>query len=158
MPLYRSFVSATSNAAVSTEDSFIDVVAAAASRLRIKRVVVSCATAAQDGVLTVRCLRKSASGAGGVAGVAATNGPFRVDSGSRATSATLTVKSAATAFAVGTITDELENVTVNTRSLRERVAFAPEEEWYIAGGAIFGVNLLCTIVSLVFLVNVVADD
>jgi hypothetical protein len=55
------------------------------------------------------------------------NGPFRVDSGSRASSATLTVKSGAIAFGAGTITDELEAVDVNTRSLRERVAFAPEE-------------------------------
>ncbi len=153
MPIYRSFVSATSNATANTEDAFIDVVAAAGSRLRIKRVVVTSATAAQDGVLTVRSLRKSASGAGGVAGTIQ-----KVDSGSRATSASTTIKSGATAFAAGTITDELQSVTVNTRSLREWVAFAPEEEFYIAGAAIFGVNLLSTIASLVFTVNVIWDD
>lgn len=155
MPMYSMTVSATSNTVAGTEDTFLDLVAAAGSRLLVKRVQVSIETAAQDTRSIVKLLRKSAQGATGTAGVAA-----KLDSGSRASSVTLTtaVKNGTAAMAVGTIVDTLPVMNLNGRAIWEWIPRNAQEEVYIAGAAIFGVNIACSAVSIVHRVTCWWED
>ena len=116
MPMYSMSVSATSNTVVDTEDSFLNVIAAAGSRCLIKRVKISVQSPASDARSIIKLLRQSALGAGGAAGVVA-----KVDSGVRASSVTLaaSVKNGITNMAVGTLVDTIDVINMNGRAIHE---------------------------------------
>lgn len=153
MPLYSSTVSATSNATANTDDTFVEIAAAAGSQLRINRVRVSIATAASDTTGQVRLVRKSAAGSGGVAGTI-----VKIDSNTRASSASSTVKSGTTAFSAGTITDTVEAQQVNGRAIWEFIPRDDTEEIVVAGSGIFGVIIQNSSASIVHRVTVWWED
>lgn len=155
MPLYTSHVSATSNVTGNTDDTLIELTAASGSGLRIKRVEVQQTTVASDDRILIKLLRNSTAGATGTVTGA---GPVKVDSGSRASSATATIKNGTTAFSVGTTTDTILRAAANGRAPWIWQAASPSEEIFIAGGAFFAVVVQCDQASKVIQASVVWED
>jgi len=153
MPRYRVVVSATSNGSANTDDTFVELLFAAASGGWIKRVRVSCVTAASDTITTIKMVLNSAAGATGTAGTA-----VRLNSTTRATADTPLIKNGTNAFSVGTTTSTFENVTINSRSYWEWIPTKPEEELFILGGAYFAVVLQDSGTSQVHKVTVEYED
>ncbi len=157
MARYSQTVSATSNAAANTEDTFIDVSVPAGSQGRLKCIeIVSDNTGTADNLIRVKVQRKSASGAGGVAGTV-----VRQDPAMRATGATTSIKSGTTAFAAGTITDTITGYAINERGIFRWVPSDPQMEvvWGLSGAAqILGINILVSAVSRILRVTVYWDE
>lgn len=153
MPLYEATVSATSNVANGTADAFIEILAAAGSALKIKRVKVAVTTPASDSRTLVALLRNSAAGATGTAGTA-----VKLDSTQRASSATVLVKNGTTAFTVGTTTNTFELDACNGRGRYEWIPANPREELTVEGGAYFVVSITSDTNSVVHRVSVVWED
>ena len=107
----------------------------------------------------MRLLRKSAVGAGGVAigtafGVAVGSALVKLSDLDRAAASAITVKSGATAFATGTITDQFDRVNLNARAIWEWMARGDEEKIEVPAGGIFGINILVSVASIVITVTV----
>lgn len=132
MPRYVANVVATSNSVADTEDTFIDLTAAASTSLILKRLKVSTKTAAKDDRIRIKILRKSASGAGSTAGTAV---PLRA----LAPSATVgvKVKNGTSAFAAGTSTATLDEIELNGRATLDIPC-----EYESATAGIIGVNVI----------------
>lgn len=129
---YIATVVATSNSSADTEDTFIDITAAASTTAIVKRVKVSTKTAAKDDRIRVKIARKSASGAGSAAGTAV---PLRALAPTA--TAGVKVKNGTSSFAAGTITATLDEVELNGRATLD---FPCEYETATAG--IIGVNII----------------
>jgi hypothetical protein len=114
MPNYTVTVNGTSNGVAGTEDGFIEILAAAGSALRVKRISISMQTAASDARITANIRRTSTAGATGTAYT-----PLRREPAMRASSASAVVKNGAAALTVGTLTDFIGAVNVNGRATYE---------------------------------------
>lgn len=141
---YTATVTATSNSVADTDDTFIDLTAAASTTAILKRVKITTKTAAKDDRVSIRILRKSASGAGSAAGTAVPN---------RALAPTATVgvkvKNGTSTFATGTITATIEEIELNGRATLD---FPCEYETATAG--IIGINVLRSDTSVITSVTV----
>lgn len=153
MPIYEAQVSATSNASGGTEDTFVEISAAAGSALRIRRFAVSVETAAQDTRSIILAKRVSAAGATGTAYTAT-----RKDAQQRATSATVNVKNGTTAFTVGTLVDTPMRFNLNGRGLYEWVARNAAEELIVVGGNRFALTITCSAASIIHGAMVTWED
>jgi hypothetical protein len=153
MPTFTEHVEATTNTVGDTEDTFVELTAAAGSGLRVKRVRISCATPAIDNRFSVRLVRKTVAGATGVAFT-----PVKRDPDMRASSAVCNVKNGVTAFTIGTLGDIVDEFSLNTRALFEWVPRGEEEVLKIAAGGIFGVLLKCNAASIIAKVDVEHED
>jgi len=151
MPEYTATVSATSNSSANTDDTFVEILAAAGSALKIKMVEVALGTAASDTVTTAKLLTNSAAGATGTAGTAA-----KVNSHMRASSATVVVKNGATAMSVGTTTTTHQIARLNGRATYRWVP--PSGPIIVTGAAYFAVALQNTGTSVVHAVTVLWED
>lgn len=117
-------LNASSNGTINTEDSFVEL-SSTASMLQIKRVRVRFGdgTATEvDHQFRIRMVRKSAAGAGGVAGT-----KVKIDIMSPAAAATCNVKTGTTNFTTGTVTDQLDIIIMNTRGIFEWIPRDQEE-------------------------------
>lgn len=153
MPIYQAQVTATSNTAAGTEDTFVEISAAASSACRIRRVLVSVETASQDTRSVILFKRVSAAGATGVAYTAT-----RADAQMRTSSATTTVKNGATAMTVGTLVDTPRRVNLNGRAIYEWVPRNAAEEIVVVGANRFALTITCSAVSIVHGVTVEWED
>jgi hypothetical protein len=139
---YLAEVQATTNSSANTEDTFIELKAAASTSLLIKRVRVSVNTAASDDVFTVRLLRNSAAGSGGGAYT-----PLKKRQLAPASTVTCNVKQTTSAFSVGSNTDVPDRVNVNGRAIWEWIPRGSEEFIETASAAYFAVGIACSAAS-----------
>ena len=145
MGQYCCFVSATTNASGDTEDTFLDLTPAAGRVIKIKRIRISINTASDDSRYRVKVIRKSAQGAGSVAGTIVKKDPLN----SPTAATTAQVKNGTSAFAAGTAVDTIYDANFNGRSTWECVA--RDDEDYIDSNTaqIVSINLLCSATSKV---------
>lgn len=153
MPQYTTNVTATTNATPGTEDTFIEISAAAASALRIKRVHISVNTASSDARVQANFKRVSAAGATGTAGTA-----VRKDAQMRTSSSTVTVKNGATAFTVGTLVDTPYAVNLNGRATYEWIPRNYMEEIVVVGANRFALGIICSVASVLVTADVEWED
>lgn len=153
MPKYSTNVSATSNSTPSTEDSFIELTAAASSQLKVQKFSMTMESAASDDIVSWRLVRKSAAGATGSAFT-----PVKKDGQTRASSATAKVKNGTSAFTTGTITDVCDQGSFNGRGGYEWIPRKADEEWICAGSGIIGLVISCSAASKVLRVNMDHED
>jgi len=129
MTVYTAQVNATANATANTEDSFIEL-SSTSSMCHIQKVRVrygdGTATTEVDHQFRIRLVRKSAAGTGGVAGPALST-KVRTDIMCPASGATVNVKSGTTAFTVGTVVDQIDQIVMNTRGIYEFIARDEDE-------------------------------
>lgn len=150
MGVYTIKVNATTNVAVNTKDAFLDLDAPVGQAFRLTRLKFSVRTPASDARLIIQVLRKSAVGAGGIAGTEVEKDPL-----SPAPLVVATVKNAAVAVAVGTIVDTVDEFSMNARAIYEWVPRSDAEKVTSASGDIIGINIECDVVSI--LVDVTAE-
>lgn len=132
MATYLVSVVATSNSTSNTEDTFIQLTAAASTQCSIRRVRVfyrGDTTAVGDNNVECRVVIQSAAGTGGVAGTAVKTNPLMP-----AATSTVDVKSGTTAYSVGTVTNTFTNFAFNERGFYEWVAL-DDKERYASGSA-----------------------
>lgn len=154
MPYYAVFVRATTNSTANTEDTFIDIDAAANQVVKLVRLRIVCQTPALDNQYRGAIKRKSASGSGGVA---ATEVPL--DPNNIAAQAAATIKTGTTAFGAGTITDTIDDaIQFNSRGVFEWVARDEYEKIRSAAGGIIGINLFNSAVSIASAVYAVWEE
>lgn len=150
------FVRATSNSSANTEDTFIDIDAAANQVVKLVRVRVSCQTAALDNQYRVKICRKSASGAG----TTAAGTEVCLDgTHTAAAQAATTIKSGTNTFAAGTITDTIDDaIQFNSRGVFEWVARDENEKIKSAAGGIIGINIFNSAASIATAVYAVWEE
>ena len=148
MGQYICTVQATSNSSVNTEDTFMDIDAAANEVIKVKRIRVSHNTAASDSNTRIKIFRKTAIGAGSTAGTIVRKDPLAA-----ATNSAATVKNGTSTYAVGTTTDLVDEVQVNGRGIWEWVARDADDMIIAASGGIIGVNILNNTASIVIKVT-----
>ena len=153
MPIYETTVTATSNSVAGTEDQFVEIVMAASSAGRIRRVSVSAQTPSQDCTTTVKLRRNSAAGATGTGGTAT-----KQDAQMRNTSATANVKNGVNNFTVGTNVDIPHIENFNGRTTWQWIPRNMQEEIITVGGNRFAVGIQCSSASVVHTVSVVWED
>jgi hypothetical protein len=153
MPNYTATVTAASNTVVATEDQYIELLAAAGSAFRVKRVSISMQTPASDARITATFRRTSTAGATGVAYT-----PLRREPAMRASSVTGAVKNAAASFTVGTLTDLIDVKNVNGRGTYEWIPRNYMEEIIVVGGSRFSLALACNVASQVITTTVEYED
>lgn len=153
MGVYTIFVNATANAVADTEDAFIDIAAPASVSIFLTKVKISVRTAASDARVNYRILRKSAIGAGSAAGTEVQARPL-----SPAPVSVATIKNAAVAYAAGTVTDILDDQSMNARSVVELVPREGREFWETDAAQIVGVNILSSVASLLVDVTVTWEE
>ena len=139
MAKYVAVVSATSNSSANTDDSFIDLTAAASNTLILRRVRISTQTAATDDSIRIRIYRKTASGAGSTTGTA-----VRVRPLAPAATVGVKIKNGTSTFATGTTTDQLTDIQLNGRSVLDMPV-----EFESASAGIIGVNIARSNTSVV---------
>lgn len=153
MPNYTATVTATTNGTANIEDGFVELLAAASSAFRVKRVSISMQTPASDARLTVTMRRTSAAGATGTAATFVRREPAM-----RATSVTGFVKNGTTAFTIGTLTDLIDVKNVNGRATYEWIPRNYMEEAVVVGGSRFSLGIACNVVSQIATVTVEFED
>lgn len=156
MPQYTTLIQATTNATINIEDALLELLAAAASAIRIKRITASLNSASSDARLTVNVRRTSTAGAGGVAIAAAAF--VKRDSQMRATSVTGVAKTGATAFSVGTVTDTPHQDNFNGRGTFLWVPRNYMEEMIVIGGQRLVIGVQSSIASQVMNIAVEFED
>ena len=153
MPQYVTTVQATTNPAVNTEDTFIEISLPAGNAGIIKRVHLSMNTPNSDARLTANLRRVSAAGAGGIGGTA-----NKKNSIFRNTGATASIKTGATAFSVGTAVDLPQQLNINGRASFDWIPRNYMEEIVVQGGQRFALGLLCSVASQVVTATVEWED
>lgn len=154
MPYYSIFVRATTNSAANTEDTAIDIDAAANQVVKLVRLRIVCQTAALDNQFRGKICRKSASGSGGVAGTEVLLDPVNL-----AAQAATTIKTGTTAFGAGTITDTIDDaIQFNSRGTYEWVARDEDEKIKSAAGGIIGINIFNSAASIAFAMYAVWEE
>lgn len=149
------FVRATTNSTANTEDTFIDIDAAANQVIKLVRVRVVCQTAALDNHFRVKIARKSATGSGGVAGTEVCLDGTHTAAAAAAT----TIKTGTTAFGAGTITDTIDDaIQFNSRGTWEWIARDDNEKIKSAAGGIIGINLFNSAASIASAVYAVWEE
>jgi hypothetical protein len=154
MVTYSVTVNATSNTAVNTEDTFVEL---SGVIIKVKRVEVrlgdGTATAGVDNDWRVRLVRKTAGGATGTGGTA-----VRMKQEDRTSGATVTVKNGTTAFTTATLGDIIYTQVCNGR---QQFQFIPRDDDEIiqthstlGSGGMFAVLIQSAVVSQKFQVNV----
>lgn len=149
MSVYTIKVNATTNGTIDTKDAFVDLDAPASQAFKLTRYKISVRTPASDARLIVQVLRKSAIGAGSVAGTEVRKDPL-----APAPLVVATIKSGATNYAVGTIVDTLDEFSMNGRAIYEWVPRSDDEMITSASGDIIGINIECDTASILVDVTV----
>lgn len=149
MSTYTIKVNATSNVAANTKDAFVDLDAPVGQAFKLTRVKLSVRTPASDARVIAQILRKSAVGAGGVAGTEVEKDPLGPPP-----LVVATIKSGATAVAVGTVVDTVDEFSMNGRAIYEWVPRTDAEKITSTSGEIIGINLEADVVSLLIDVTV----
>lgn len=153
MPNYTTTVTATSNGVAGTEDGFIELLAAAGSAFRVKRVAISMQTPASDARITATFRRTSTAGATGTAST-----PLRREPAMRASSVAGVVKNGATALTIGTLTDLIDVKNVNGRATYEWIPRNYMEEIVVVGGSRFSLGISSNVASQVITATVEFED
>lgn len=155
MVYFSVFVRATTNSSAATEDTFIDIDAAANQVLKLVRVRVSCQTAALDNQYRIKIARKSAIGSGSVAATEVALDP----NNPAAAQGVATIKTGTTAYGAGTITDTIDDaINFNSRGVWEWVARDEKEKICTTPGGIIGINLFNSAVSIASAVYAVWEE
>ena len=149
MAFYTATVSATSNSSGGTDDTFVEILAAASSAIRIHRIEVGCGTAATDTQTLVKLSRATGAGATGTAYT-----PLKRDNTMRDSGSTVKVKNGTNAFTVGAGESILESNRVNTRGTYRWLPTVQGREIYVAAAAYFDVVINCPSNSIVHTVTV----
>lgn len=149
MPRYTSLVNATSNSSGGTEDTFIDIDAAASQVFKVYRIRVSINTAASDGRTQVRVYRKTAIGSGSTTGTI-----VKLDPLTPASAAAVTIKNGTSTYASGTTGDKLMEAQFNNRGVFEWVARDTEDMIRSGSGDMIGVNIVDSANSIITVVEV----
>ena len=113
----------------------IDIATAASTIIEIVRVRVCHSVPGSDCGRVVFC-RKSAIGAGSIAGTIVKKDPLDA-----ASTCTATKKNGANDYAVGTITDTLDEIQFNARGQMQWEPIDDDDKIRIESGGIFGINL-----------------
>lgn len=151
MGQYIAFCRATSNSTANTEDTFLDLAAPSGQAFELKRIRVTCATAASDTNIRVKIARKSAIGAGSTAATEVKKNPL-----DPAPLVVATMKNTTSTYAAGTITDTIDDaINFNARGMYEWVARDDQDMIVSASAGIIGVNIFVSAVSI--LVNVTME-
>lgn len=153
MPRYSITVSATSNSSGATEDSFIELTAAASSALHIQKFSITMESANSDDVVSWRLVRKSAAGATGTSFT-----PVKKDSAMRSAAATCQIKNGTNAFSIGTVTDVCDLGSFNGRGGMEWTPRKRDEDWVASGAGIIGLVVSCSAASKVIRANMEFED
>ncbi|WP_411753322.1 hypothetical protein [Serratia sp. (in: enterobacteria)] len=145
-------VNATSNTTANTEDTFLELAAAANKLIKIKRIRIGFGngtqTAGVDNHFRVRIVRKSAAGATGVGSTEVARDPTGV-----ATATVATEKNGTTAFSVGTVSDVIDQIAPNGRMLYEFIARDEDDKIVSTAGGILGILIQSPVVSQTFQVT-----
>jgi hypothetical protein len=131
MARYRQPVEATSNGTGGNFDSFIEITAASATTVILKRLRISTKTAGKDDVVTVKIVRKSVAGTGSTSGT-----PIPTRTGAPTATATTKIKNGTTNFTEGTIASTLDQFSFNGRIVMD---IPVEYESAVAG--ILGIDI-----------------
>lgn len=149
MANYICTVQATSNTSTNTEDTFVDIDAAASTVIKVYRIRVSHNTSASDANTRIKIFRKTAIGAGSTTGTIVRKDPLAPASTSAAT-----IKNGTSTYAAGTTTDLVDEAQVNARGIYEWVARDDSDMITAASGGIIGVNILNNTASIVIKVTI----
>ncbi len=155
MAQYTLNVQAISNTTINTEDTFIELKAAANTTIKIKRVRVGfsdgTATAGVDNHFRIKLARWDTTTAG--AGV--TTGTQSRNANAPAATATTKVKAGATALALGTTNVTIiDLISVNGRALYEWLARDDDDMFVTKTAGFFAVVLQSAVASQLFTVTI----
>jgi len=152
MPQYIANVQATSNTSTNADDKFIEITAPAATIFKVKRLRVGfsdgTATVGVDNYFRIKLVRTSTAGATGSAFT-----PIRKDVNSPASVCTVKVKNGTTAFTTGTVTDNIDWISVNGRMIYEWISRDDQDMIVVLPAGIFGIVLSSSVISQLFTVS-----
>ena len=141
---YMTLISATTHGTPDTDQSLIDITPAANRQVKIVAIYVTVNSTGADARMRVKLCRKSAQGAGSIAGTI-----VKADPGIDTSANTTQVKDTTVAFAAGTITDTVIDDNFNDRAPYTWVA-RDEDDMIKSGIAqIIGINILSSAASKV---------
>jgi hypothetical protein len=154
MPQYTAWVNATSNSSAGTQDLFIEVKAASANCINMKRIRVALGSGAetvgQDGNFLIQLYRYNTT----TAGTTASFTPVPRDGNRAAAGSTCKTKSGTTACVIGTTSvTQLEQIVVNGRAIFEWLARDDEDMWVTLAGDLFCIAVTCSVASQKFSVS-----
>ena len=154
MAQYSIVSVATSNGTVNTDDTFVEIDAPASVSIKVKRVRVGWGdgtqTAGVDNHFRVKLMRWT-TGTGG-AGTAFT--PVKRNATSVAAGSAVKIKNGATALALGTTTQIVDQFAPNGRALFEWIARDDDDMIATAPGEYFAVVISSSVISQLFTVTV----
>lgn len=122
--------------ATTSEQAFIDLDCPSSTVIKITGVRIGSDLSA-EGNARVKLLRKSAIGTGSTTGTKVARDPL-----SPASVVTATVKNGSNTYNVGTVTDTVDEVQVNTRSIFGTLAILDRDMIITASDGIFGINIV----------------
>lgn len=151
MGQYESLVSATTHGTPDTDQSFIDITPAASRQVKIVAIYASVNTApGTEARMRIKLCRKSAQGAGSIAGTI-----VKADPGIDTSANTTQIKDTTNAFAAGTIVDTIIDDNFNDRAPYVWVARDADDMKVSGVAQIIGVNILSSVASKVVHVKIV---
>lgn len=154
MAQYSIVCVATSNTVVNTDDGFVELKAPNTITIKIKRVRIGwgdgTATAGVDNYFRVKIMRWTTGSV--TAGTSFT--PVKRNATSVAAVSTSKIKATTTAFALGTTTEILDQMSVNGRAIIEWIARDDDDMIVTKPGEYFAVVISSGVVSQAFTITV----
>jgi hypothetical protein len=152
---YTANVQATSNTSTSTDDTFLEVKAAASTIIKIKRIRVGFGdgtlTAGVDNHFRIKLMRWDTT----TGGTSASFTPIKKNANASAAAATVKIKSGTTALALGTTNVEtVDIIGPNGRALWEWVARDDDDMIQVKAAGLFAVVIASPVASQKFSVTV----